>query len=490
MEANKIYQFQSTLFQLVLAIFVGALVGMTIAYATPAITIFALLSIVMVFLVIRRPEIGVLGVIILTATLFDWSANIGISIGIGHIYLTDIILLALLSVIAVKALMQPGFMIVRTPLDIVLLLFVGVAFLSTAISIFKGTMTLQDVLGKARDIANYMFFFVVTNLIRKDKQINLLSKGMIALAAAVSLVMIAQYLLGTTIPVLPGRVEVLITEGATYSSVTRIIPPGYSLVFVGFIVLSTMMFFRSSGLRNSMQRLAFVLTAIGVLLTFKRHFWAASILLLMVMVYLSRRKEMNRMIVGGVVTLALVSIGTYILLNYTGEIGPNLIAGSFGRLTSLANPRTYSDPNSSLRWRDFEYQYAAPQIIAHPIFGMGLDAHYRPFVPGRDYAGYDLTNFIHNGFLAVLVFSGVLGLIAILWLLALFFSRGFKYWRQIPKPTHQVYVLGFTLAMLGMLIGTWVEPMIIESRWTVLIAVMLGINEVLISSIPKESLAK
>jgi O-antigen ligase len=253
-------------------------------------------------------------------------------------------------------------------------------------------------------------------------------------------------------------------------------------VFVGFIALSAVISFFPIGKRNVFQYIGFALTAIGVLLTFKRHFWGASFLLFLIIIYLSRQKELNRMIVAGIVSLSFALLGVFFLMNYTGEAGPDLIAGSVDRFTSLTKLQTYNDPNSSLRWRDFEYEYAAPQIAAHPFFGLGLGAVYRPFVPDKDVVGRELYDWIHNGYLAVLTFTGFLGLFPILWMMVLTLYRGFKYWRNIQNYSYRVYMLGFTLAILGMLIGTWVEPMVIETRWTALVAVMMGVNEVIIKT--------
>jgi O-antigen ligase len=123
---------------------------------------------------------------------------------------------------------------------------------------------------------------------------------------------------------------------------------------------------------------------------------------------------------------------------------------------------------------------AVPQIKAHPVLGLGLGAHYRPFIPHRDHPGFDGRGFIHNSHLWLMVKTGLLGYAAMAGLMALFFYRGFRGWKRLPAGLSRTVVLGFTLACAGMLLGSLVEPMLIEWHWTALIAVMMGLNEVVL----------
>jgi len=61
--------------------------------------------------------------------------------------------------------------------------------------------------------------------------------------------------------------------------------------------------------------------------------------------------------------------------------------------------------------------------------------------------------------------------------------RGFKLWRRIPNPKLQAILLGFTLAYLGMLIGSIVNPIIMKGNWTPVIGFIIGINEVILTKV-------
>jgi O-antigen ligase len=453
------------------------MLGAATVFVSPWLTLAAVIALVLLVIILNMPELGILGILGFTSTLLSSDANMGISIGIGHIYLTDILLLTLLSLIVLRALAERNFQLVRTPLDIPLLAFVGIAFFSTFVAIQSSSLTIQDSLGEMRSIANYLIFFAVTNLIRKDRQVKTLLIGLFVLASLVAIAMIIQYILGPSTQLIPGRVEVLSTEGTSSADVTRIIPPGYSLVFVAFLFLSVIHAYQDFKLHRLWLLLPWLLTGLAVLLTFKRHFWVSVIAVFLLLLWFSKRDEVKRMAAWGFSIAVISLLGIALLVFAFGEPAVDLLNSSVVRLASLTRSETYQDPNSSLRWRDFEYQYAYPQILSHPLLGLGLGAQYRPLVPHRDHEGFDGRGFIHNAHVWIMVKTGLLGYVAMLCLIAIFLYRGFRYWNTLSTQPARATVLGCTLVFLGMFIGTIVEPMLIEWRWTALLALIMGINE-------------
>ena len=467
------------------AIIIGFATGGAVMFLSPFVVILAFVILVAAVIVVKKPELGILGFVALTSTVLESESNPGISIGFGHIYLSDILVFFSFLYIIWRLMFRLETKFVRTPLDIPLVLFILVALVSTGVAMLRGTVTLKACLGPVRDVVNYAIFFGVTNLVRSEKQLKLVLGSMIGFAIMVSIVMMAQYALGTKLPFLPGRVEVLLTEGTRYSSVTRIIPPGYSIVFVGFVTACSIWFFDNTQRRSWALALPIFITGMGVLLTFKRHFWGALMVIFLIMLLLGNRKEIQRILIRGLSTIAVMAVAIYFILNYTGSLGPNLIKGAVDRFLSLSQANTYEDPDSSLRWRDFENQYAMSNILSHPLIGIGLGTRYRPWVPSRDWANFDGRAFIHNGIFWLLLRTGSLGFIFMTWLMTIYVVRGFKYWRLVHNSTYSAYMLGFTFSMLGMLMGIWVEPLISEWYWTGVIAVMMGCNELIIRTVPK-----
>jgi len=468
------------------AIIVGFATGGAVMFLSPFIVVITLIILVAAIIVVKKPEWGILGFLALTSTILESESNPGVSIGFGHIYLSDLLVFFPFILIIWNLMFRLEVKFVRTPLDVPLVLFIFVALVSTGLAMLRESVTLKACLGPVRDVLGYVVFFAVTNLIRGEKQIKLVANSIIVFAVFVSLVMIVQYALGTTLPFLPGRVEVLSTEGASYSSVTRIMPPGTSIVFVGFVLMCCFWFFDKSQNRSWILLMSLFITGIGILLTFKRHYWGALVVIFAVMFLLSNRKEIQRILIKGLSTIAVMLVAIYFLSNYTGSVGPDLIKGSVDRLLSLTRSDTYEDSDSSLRWRDFENRYAMANFASHPIFGIGLGTRYRPWVLNRDWIDFDGRSFIHSGFYWLLLRTGSLGFLFMTWLMTSYIIRGFKYWRLVPN-SYSAYMLGFMLATIGMVIGNWVEPLISEWYWTGVTAVMMGISELMIRSIPKSA---
>ncbi|OQY34646.1 MAG: hypothetical protein B6243_05355, partial [Anaerolineaceae bacterium 4572_5.2] len=415
---------------------------------------------------------------VLTTTLFHSSVNPRISLGFGTIYLTDILLIVNLLLIGIRSFVESDFRIVKTPLDKPLLLFVGMALFATFIAIIYTPLKLRSSLHEMRIVSNYLVFFVVTNHIRDEKQQRFLINGFILLATIVGGAMILQYVLGPSVPIIPGRVEVLKTAGERYSGVTRIIPPGYLMPFISFVLLSVILL--SDDVRNSNRGLLipWALAAIGVLLTFKRQLWIGALLTFPLIALFTKRRNLSKLVRGSMTILFVAVPGFLFLYAFTGDVGPKLINSSLVRLTSLTN---YDDPNSTLSHRSYEYDYAFPQIAAHPLLGLGLGSRYRPLVPGRDWEKYDGRAYMHNSYLWIVVKAGLLSFLPFLLLILRSLYRGFKYWRSVPDTRQGLYVLGFTLAFfLVLTTGSWASPALMEWGPPPAIGVMLGINELIL----------
>jgi O-antigen ligase len=462
------------------ALGIGLLLGVASVLFSPLWVLAGIAALAFFLVLIKRPEIGLLGYLVITSTLISPDSLPKIPIGVGRLLITDIILLALLGLILVRALVEHDFKIVHTPLDLPLIGFLGIAFLSTFIAINQSRLTFNDSLGEVRVIMSYLTFFVVTNLVREERQLRALLRGLFFLACVVALGMIAQFLLGNYIQILPGRVETLGTEGVSFMGVTRIIPPGESLVFVVFLVMTATLAIDKLNLKNVPTLIVWGLTGLGVVLTFKRNLWIAVLLAVFLLALLSRWNIRLKMAGGILVVLSMVTVVLLPTLSQPESEMNKLVTGAFDRLISLTDPQTFEDPNSSLRWRDFEYQYAMPQIASHPLIGLGEGAMYRPFVVGKDRIGFDGRNYTHNGHLNIIIKSGLLGYLSFFVFSLIALARGFKFWRRIPNPQLQAVLLGFTLGFFGILIGSIVSPMIVTAWWTPVIGIMLGINEVIL----------
>jgi len=264
---NQLWKQPPILNQLIVVCGVGLLMGITSLRILPYMLAVGIAGVIYVIVAWLRPEFAILSILVLTSTIIDMNALPSISIGVGHILISDILLFVLIGIIFLRSMVDTKSYFVHTPLDIALLAFYITAVLSTAIAIFNSSLTFNQSLGELRIVNYYLVFFLVTNLVRNDKQLHRLLSGIIFLAILVALAMIAQYALGAAVPILPGRVETLDTAGTTSYGVTRVLPPGQSLVMLGFVSLAVQMLFHKTSSRFIIYLVQLGIVGLAVLLT-------------------------------------------------------------------------------------------------------------------------------------------------------------------------------------------------------------------------------
>jgi O-antigen ligase len=472
-------RYDRTLILLVVTIGSGLILGFVSPWFSPVWTLGLLAILAFGFVIAHRPEIGLLGYLIITSTIIDNSLLPRLSIGVGRILITDIILLALLGLIFLRALLVHDFRIVPTPLDIPLIGFLGIAFLSTFLAIKQSRLTINDSLGEMRVMLSYLTFFVVTNLVREERQLRSLLRGMFFLATVVALAMIAQYALGTAVSILPGRVETLRTAGTTSYGITRVLPPGQSLVLVAFISLTVVLLQTRTPLLDIVSLIQLGVIGLSVILTFNRSFWIASALALFLVGLLAslRDKLKYAQIVFWTVLIGAVVINLLLALNVVAVI--KFFDGAMVRMSSLVNPDTVNE--SSLQYRVIEDTYAYPQIAAHPYIGLGLGASYRPWDYRLDYGPITSNHtYIHNGYLWTILKTGFIGFLFLMCFLLLYLKRAFQNWKRIPDLYLKGIVLSFAVSIVGVLVALFVNPIISDDFWTPVMGIMLGISEVIL----------
>jgi hypothetical protein len=157
-----------------------------------------------------------------------------------------------------------------------------------------------------------------------------------------------------------------------------------------------------------------------------------------------------------------------------------LSLGTWERLTTLAESDTVQE--SSVQLRYVENEYALQSIQRSPLIGSGLGATYRPWDPRIDWRDpdrgvYDGRAFLHHGHLAVLVKTGALGYVSLLWVSLLFLIRGFRNWRRVSSPEMRATVLAFTLTYASLIVAAFVNATFVNYFWTPILGIMMGVNE-------------
>jgi O-antigen ligase len=457
------------------------LLGVASLWLSPLLVLGGVVAVFLALAMLKRPEIALLGILIATSSILSEDRLPVISIGIGSLHMPDILLVASLGLIVLRWLAEPDFKIMRTPLDWPLLAFYGMTLLSTFVGVLRSSVEIRAAIRAIRIVTYYLTFFTVTNLVREDCQLRLLLRGLLLLATIVAAAMVAQFVLGESVPVLPGRVETLFTQGKNYRGITRILPPGLSLVLVTFVTATITLVLGRFRPINALRFIQWGLLGLAVVLTFLRSYWVAVSIVLFLLAYLVRGQDRQRLIVGGLLVMSLAAIVLLPIFYEPESQAAKLVSASLARLGTLGSNKTLGE--SSLQFRYVENEYALQQVAAHALIGLGLGARYRPWDPrldwkNRDGSGFDGRAFLHNGHLWILVKSGLLGYLCLMWLSFAFLIRGFRHWRRIPDPQVRGTVLGFTLAYLGVLIGAVVNSTFVQWFWTPAIGIMMGVNEV------------
>lgn len=461
------------------AIAVGLLLGLLTAWITPAWTFGILIGITFLAIGLKRPEIFILAYLVLTASIIQQTRAQSVSLSFGTVYFTDMLIFLLFGTILMRSLAESRFRLVSTPLDIPLLMFLVTSLVSTILAVTNGSVPFLQSLGEVRVVGSYLLFFAVTNLVRDKRQVMLLIEGLLGLAVLVAVTTIIQYVLGKTSVVLAGRIETFPAQDQVF----RVIPLGQSVLVVAFLALVTLLLLDKPGLFNVARYIETGIIGLAILITFYRASWVSLAVCLIILAFIVGTRERQRFILWFVVALIAVGMVLVVLAGQPQSRGSSFVATVADRFNSIADPASYTDPTSSLRWRDFEYTYAMPRVLANfsdPFLGIGYGAYYRPLHPPQDWSGFDGRGYIHNGFLWIMMKSGILGFIGLIWFLVAIFVRGLKHWREILEPRWKAAVLAFSLVALVVLIVSNVAPYIMEAGWPPVIAVIAGISEVII----------
>lgn len=475
MQSQQLLKQTSMLTLLIVICAVGLLMGIASVWIPPTLILIGIAGIIYVVVAWSWPEIALLGILLFTSTIFDIYDYPSIPIGVGNLIISDLLLFVLFAIILLRGFIKSTSYFIHTPLDLPLIGFYFTALIATGFGIYSSRISFNQSLGELRVVNFYLVFFIVTNLVRSEKQLRRLYSGLILLAIFVALAMVAQYALGNAIQILPGRVETLSTAGTTSYGITRVLPPGQSLVLIVFVCLIAQILFDKKSSRFMINLIQLGIVGLAVLLTFNRSFWVAIILAaLLVGLLVSIREKVK--FVNIVFWTALIG-GLFLtpILTINGDVGEKLLNGITVRMSTMFNPNTTQE--ESLLYRYIENEYAYAQIASNPLIGLGLGASYRPFDSRIRSSG---TYYIHNGHFWVMLKTGLIGYSFFMWTLLLFIKRSIQNWKRIPDISQKGFVLSFGVTIFGMLFISIFNPIFRDWYWAPITGVMLGVGEVII----------
>jgi len=334
---------------------------------------------------------------------------------------------------------------VRVPLLLPLLAYLGVNMLSTLISADPARGLSLDLI-----TLDLLALYAVLTLTLSTPARLLwgvrLWLGVAAIEAVAGMLAFALYL--TAHAAVPG-VQLDIVSGA---------PLVYGTLYEGNIFGSYMsaaflialaLVGEETARHRGMLCLVLAATAVGLLLSGTRSAWGATVigaLVLLVLLRLGRGGRRGRLLVrlvGGLVAVGLVvGIGLAVL--------PTSVTGAFGtRAQGLLNFGSGSGYG-----RVQLYKVAIDEWQAHPLLGVGPGSFtYR--LPGDYAAG---PAWLPNLTLQALHDTGVLGLLALLWLFAAFYVTTIRALRRAPPGETRAALAGLVAAVTALLIAFQLTP--------------------------------
>ena len=488
----------SDLWVAALPVLVGVSLGAILLFLKPTYSLILLGVIIGAAAVIKRPELAIIAILAITVSIYEEGQIPGFDVGPLNLFVSDFIIIALVVALLARWISEPSFRFVRSPLSLPLATFFLIAMFATGLGFLKDPASANSIrdwfqnppayiqlsIPEIRVITYYMLFFLVINFVRTKSQIRVLLYGMLFLTILVVASMVIQITFGSTVQLLQGRVETLVTAQSEYYGITRITAfSGENMLLFSLFLSTALLVKEKFPLLRYMKFALWVIYLVGILITFSRSLWASYSIGLFILLLVLEGEE-RRQYVRFIMLVTIVGVFA-IGLAYVFEVDTvtNFLNASLDRFVTLLNPETYqSTQMDTLRWRDFEYKWGFIQVVEHPFFGIGLGAPYRPWLPWIDWAGFDGRTFVHNGHLWMLMKTGGFGYLAFLWFSSAFLIRGFTRVRLIKSDTDKAIVIGCLLTYIAFLIASVAAPVIMLFNATPVIGVMTGLAESMLQS--------
>jgi O-antigen ligase len=441
----------------------------------------------LLWLVWKRPEVGLLGMVSLTAGLLPLS-SLYIPLPIGGLFYYDVVLVGLFGVLALRALTYDGLRIDWWPVSMPILVFLALAVASVINAVGFREVDLARSLNELRPLVYYAAAIVVAMGLTRPSQRTTLLIGLFVLSDVVTAALVVQQFLGLGNFVLPGMVGWQVNDqGADPSAsrgpgfgLVRIVPPANVLMFV--MMLLALVWTLAPGLTRSARIMCaaqFAFLNFGLLLTYTRAQWIASVIGIIIIALFVPHALRVRL---GQGLLVLLGLGALVLALFAAgvqlpdKVQPALEA-MLGRATSIVTPDATLN-SSSLQWRVFETEAAFSSLAESPQ-GVGLGNTYRPITTlsgeAAGYQGNPLNTFVHNSYLYIAVKTGVLGLAAFLWFCLAFLLCSWRLFRRMPHGPDRWLVLTIVASFVGIMQWSVTEANFMQTCATATVGLMVGL---------------
>ncbi|MBI3193480.1 MAG: O-antigen ligase family protein, partial [Ignavibacteriae bacterium] len=307
--------------------------------------------------------------------------------------------------------------------------------IASAVSLTRAYNITLGVNALLLQICFFTVYLASSTIAKSESNVSLLHKGVLVvlfLTFAVGSIQALQ-LLPSSITILGSGREVISTLGnATYFA-------GYIVFLIPFLLGLMLKKHNSTSLQIMLA--LFILTALMLLIkTESRSAWVGAFAGIALFVLLNFKSQKHR----------LFGIGAVLILSIIGYlVFPDII---HKRITSIFE----LNPQSSSPRRLYFYEGAWNAFLDSPIIGQGL-GNFTVFLPqfrSADYWIYqseDIVPHAHNEFLEILSETGILGLVAFLFVVIIFVVQTLKRANDVTNPKRAL-VIGYLCAIISILI--------------------------------------
>ena len=373
--------------------------------------------------------------------------------------------LAILVVITITILgghkLSNGFQPTELKLWLPFIIFLLLVPISIVYAYFFHGVSIKDVLGEGRHLMYLLLLPISAAVLTTKQRIRRFIFGLLILGILFSLGQILQSIFHVRIFGDAGRLATLQTLDVKSYDTTISSTGGINIIMFVMFMVAGWYALKRIGTFKFLSMSA--LTAVGILLTFGRTTWGATLLGMVVVMYLLGLRKSGPMLIWSLVGASL-AFATLI------AIKPAMFDALVARATSVGKEIEYG---SSAAWRYYEAEEVFPKIVANPVLGIGLGAAYRRPSP-VDFRP-EQVRYIHNGYLYMVSKLGVPALSLFLWCLGvvLFWSWSRATREQDPelRGVHAAICAG----IISILLASITEPHLMRDSSIAYIGVMAGL---------------
>ncbi len=435
-----------------------ALLALLVSHKAGGLGILAPLAVVLVAIAVLRPLFTVTAVVALT--VLCEGPSFGILTFSSHLYVQvykDVSALDLLVVLAVLAV---AFDLIRSGRSLYIPSLLKLPLTLLVLAMMAGAITGHEAGASTRfvlaseDVLAYLLVMplVVANLDLERDQLKWLLIGAVALAIVKALL---------------GLVEVAGSQGQTIdgTTLTYYEPTANWIVMIALFAIFAAVLARVKP--PLWMLLGTPLLLASLLLSYRRSFWIAAALGVLLLLLLGTSSLGRRMLlpIGLLVALAIWLLGSTTFQSQSPIIK---------RVSSLQSSKV--EANVEDRYRTDERANVLSEIDRHPVTGLGMtipwEATARP-LPVEHEGG---RLYVHFAALWFWLKLGILGLLAYVAIIAASMTLAFRAWRADLDPISRAFGLASLCGVVALVVlDTTASFTGVDARFTVLFGAQLGL---------------